>query len=75
MLRLVVGYGLMLASLLGWLAIPALAWFELDLAQAAAATTGLLIFAELAFWLSIVLLGRPAWERIKGWCRWRRSGG
>lgn len=75
MLRLMLGYGLMVASLLGWLAIPALAWFDLDLTQVAAATTGLLIFAEVAFWLAILLLGRPAWERIKGWFRWRARSG
>lgn len=61
----VLGYGLLLASCVAWLAIFALPFLDLSGAQIAGATTTLIIIGEVVFWLAIFLLGRPAWERIK----------
>jgi len=60
----VLGYSLLLASCVAWLAIFALPFLDLSGAQIAGATTTLII-GEVVFWLAIFLLGRPAWERIK----------
>lgn len=45
--------------------IPVVPWFDLRAAQIAGITTGLLIAGEITFYLSLFILGREFYEKIK----------
>lgn len=65
-LRKVAAYALIVISFVAWLVIPALPWLELSAGQAAAAASALIVGGEVTFYLGVLLLGREAWQRIKG---------
>lgn len=65
MLRKLTGYLLLVFSCLAWLALPALAWLDLSVAETASVVAAMLLGAEVAFWLAVILLGRPVYERLK----------
>lgn len=69
----VTGYALFVFSFLAWAAIFATPLLELSLRQAAVLTSGLLIAAEVSFFLSIVLLGKPALDKFKAIFRRKKS--
>ena len=48
-----------------WLLVPAIPLFELSAKQMAAWATGLFIAAEVLFWVSLLILGKEFWARIK----------
>jgi hypothetical protein len=64
-----VGVLLIVLSALAWLLIPAIPVLGLDGVQAAAVVGGLVLGAEVAFWLGLVLAGRDTWRAVKehGW--------
>lgn len=75
-LRKIAAYVLIVISFVAWLLIPALLWFELSVGQVAAATSALIVGGEVTFYLGVLLLGREAWERIKGFVvAWRKRSG
>jgi len=59
------GYTLLILSFVPWGMIALLPFLDLSVGQIAAATTALIIAGECFFYLSIVLLGREAWEKVK----------
>ncbi|MCW8885890.1 MAG: transporter suffix domain-containing protein [Motiliproteus sp.] len=59
------GLLLLFVSFLPWGVILLLPFSDLSLAEIAAATTGLIIFAEVTFLLAIALMGREVWEHLK----------
>ena len=61
----VVGYFLLVFSFLTWGAIALIPFFDVTAGKAAAIATGLVISGEGAFVLSIALLGKEVWNKIK----------
>lgn len=75
-LRKIAAYVLIVVSFLAWLLIAALPWLELSMGQAAAAASALIVGGEVTFYLGVLLLGREAWERIKGlFVAWQKRPG
>lgn len=68
-MRKVSGYVLLTLSFLAYGAIVTLPLFEISVGEVAALTTGLIVAGEATFFLGIALLGREAWEKIKGFFR------
>lgn len=64
MLKLI-GYIMFVMSFALWLLIPAIPLFELTAKQMAAWATGLFIAAEVLFWVSLLILGKEFWVKIK----------
>jgi hypothetical protein len=54
-------------SFVAWAAIALLPFFDLSIAMASAITTGLIIAGEIAFYVSIVLLGKEFLIKIKNY--------
>lgn len=68
----ILGIALIIVSFVLWGIIVALPFLGLKAGVIAGATTALVILGEITFWLGILLAGRPAWERIKGFF-WRKK--
>jgi len=64
-MKKIIGYGLFIWSFVAWGATFAVPFIGLTVAQAAGVVTGLIISAELAFILSIALLGKQVWQNLK----------
>ena len=65
MMKKVIGYILFTASFIAWAAIAVLPFLNLSIEMGAAITTGLIVGGEIAFFLSIVLLGKEFLEKFK----------
>ncbi len=65
------GYILLAISTISFLLILVIPWFGYSKGQIAGIFTGLVIIGEVTFYLSIYILGRRLWERIKGIFRFR----
>lgn len=78
--RKTTGYVLFVLSCLGWAVLPVIPFLPISGAAKAAWVAAALIFAEVAWWLMVVLLGkevieycRRGWQRLRlEWQRWRR---
>jgi hypothetical protein len=66
-MKTIVGYFLFVLSFVAWAAIALLPFFELSIAMASAITTALIIAGEVAFYVSIVLLGKEFLIKIKNY--------
>ena len=64
-----IGYLLFAISFIAWAAIAILPFFSLTIEMAAAITTALVVGGEVAFLLSIVLLGKEFLEKVKNFFR------
>jgi hypothetical protein len=64
-MRKALGYFFVVLSFLPWAAIAALPFFDISIGMAAGITTGLIVGAEVSFFLGLTLLGKEAWERLK----------
>jgi len=60
-----IGYALLIISILAWVVIPIFPFLGMSTKEIAGATAISLVIGEIAFWASIVLLGKEAWEKIK----------
>ena len=65
MMKKVIGYFLFVISFLAWAAIAVLPFLNLSIEMGAAITTVLIVGGEIAFFLSIVLLGKEFLVKIK----------
>lgn len=65
-MRFYSGVILMLVSLVMTIAVFVVPWFGDSVEAVAVTITGLLIGAEITFWLSVVLLGKPLVDRYLG---------
>lgn len=72
MLR-ITGYTLFTISTISFLLILVIPWFGYSKGQIAGLITGLIIIGEVTFYLSIFILGKSFWEKIKGMLRFRKS--
>lgn len=61
-----IGYILLVISCLSFLSILIVPWVGFSKIQIAAITTGLIITGEILFYLSLIILGRSFWDKIKG---------
>ena len=66
-MKTIFGYVLFVLSFVAWAAIALLPFFELSIAMASAITTALIIAGEVAFYVSIVLLGKEFLVKIKNY--------
>jgi hypothetical protein len=66
-MKKIIGYILFVISFLAWAAIAILPFFDLSIAMASAITTALIISGEIAFYVSIVLLGKEFFIKIKNY--------
>ncbi len=73
MLR-ITGYILFVISTLSFLLIFVIPWFGYTKAQIAGIITGLVITGEVTFYLSLFILGKSFWEKIKSWFRFKKQG-
>ena len=64
-MRHVIGYFLFVLSFMAWAAIAILPFLNLSIEMAAAITTALIVGGEIAFVLSIALLGKEFSGKIK----------
>jgi hypothetical protein len=66
-----IGVVLMVLSLLCWLVIPFAPVVGFQGAVLAAVIGGLVVVAEIVFWLGLILIGRDTWRlaRERGWRR------
>jgi hypothetical protein len=61
----IVGYTILLVSCLLFLLILVVPWFGFSKSQIAGITTGLIIAGEILFYLSLVILGRSFFDKLK----------
>ncbi len=60
------GYFLLVISLLAWSLVLVVPFLDFNKTQIVAISTSLIIAGEVTFYLSILLLGKEMWEKIKG---------
>ena len=60
-----VGYILLLISCLSFLSILIVPWVGFSKIQIAGITTGLIIAGEILFYLSLIILGKSFFDKIK----------
>lgn len=61
----ITGYVLLVISCLLFIMIPVVPWFDLSKVQIAGITTGLVIAGEILFYLSLFILGKSFFDKIK----------
>ena len=64
-MKKIIGYFLFVASFIAWAAIAILPFLNLSIEMVAAVTTILIVGGEVAFFLSIALLGKEFLEKLK----------
>ncbi len=65
------GYILFITSFLLWGFIAALPFFPLSIANIALLTTVILVISESLFAISLFILGKAFWEKIKSRFKWK----
>jgi hypothetical protein len=60
-----IGYILLLISCLSFLSIPIVPWIGFSKIHIVGITTGLIIAGEILFYLSLIILGKSFWGKIK----------
>jgi hypothetical protein len=69
----IIGYILLALSTISFLMILVIPWFGYSKSQIAGLITALIIFGEVTFYLSIFILGKSFWEKIKTMFRFRKT--
>jgi hypothetical protein len=64
-MKKVIGYFLFVLSFIAWAAIASLPFLNLSIEKSAAITTALIVGGEIAFVISIALLGKEFLGKIK----------
>ena len=64
-MKKVIGYFLFVLSFMAWAAIASLPFLNLSIEKSAALTTALIVGGEIAFVISIALLGKDFLGKIK----------
>lgn len=73
-MRKLLGYILLAISCIAWLAVPVIPFLPLSTVQKASWVGGIIIFAEIAWWLAVPLLGKEIIDWCKNawqWCKRR----
>jgi len=69
----ITGYILLVISCLLFILIPVVPWFDFSGAKIAGISAGLLIAGEILFYLSLFILGRSFFDKIKSRLKFRKS--
>jgi hypothetical protein len=69
----IIGYILLAVSCLLFIMIPIVPWFDFTAAQIAGISTVLLIAGEVLFYLSLFILGRSFFDKIKSRLKFWKS--
>jgi len=69
----IIGYILLSISCLLFILIPVVPWFGFSTGQIAGITAGLLIAGEILFYLSLIILGRTFFDKIKNKLKFWKS--
>jgi len=64
-MKKIVGYFLFILSNIAWAAVATIPFLDLSIEMAATITTALVVGGEVAFLLSVALLGKEFLEKIK----------
>jgi hypothetical protein len=67
------GYILFIVCCLAWLMILVIPWMGYSKGETAGIITGLIIFGEVTFYASILMLGKTFYNKIKEKFRFRRK--
>ena len=67
-----IGYILLVISCLSFISILIVPWIGFTKVQMAGITTGLIIVGEVLFYLSLFILGKSFWTKIKSKLKFRR---
>jgi hypothetical protein len=67
------GYIILLISCLSFLIILVVPWFGFSKVQLAGITTGLIIIGEILFYLSLFILGKSFYDKIKSKLKFRKT--
>lgn len=59
------GFSLIAISALAWIAVFIIPFLNFETLQIAGMITALIVFAEICFYLAILLLGKPFWNKLK----------
>jgi len=68
-----IGYVILVISCVSFILIPVVPWLDLSKIQIAGITTGLLITGEVLFYLSLFILGRSFYDKIKNKLKFWKS--
>lgn len=69
----IAGYILLSISCILFIMIPVIPWFDFSAGQIAGITAGLLIAGEILFYLSLIILGRSFYDKIKARLKFWKS--
>ena len=67
------GYSLFVLCCLAWLMILVIPWLGFSKGETAGIITGLIIFGEVTFYVSIIILGKTFYSKIREKIRFRRN--
>ena len=67
------GFVILVFSCIMFLLIPVVPFLGFSAGKKAAIATGLLITGEVTFYLSLFILGKSFWEKLKSWFRFRKT--
>lgn len=67
-----IGYILLVISCLSFISILIVPWIGFTKVQMAGITTGLIIVGEVLFYLSLFILGKSFWTKIKSKLKFRK---
>jgi hypothetical protein len=67
------GYILFILCCVAWLLILVIPWLGFSKGETAGIITGLIIFGEITFYVSIILLGKTFYEKLKEKFRFRKK--
>jgi hypothetical protein len=68
----ILGFIILGISCLLFIMIPVVPWFDLSKGKIAGITTGLFISGEVTFYLSLFILGRSFFDKIKSRLKFRK---
>ena len=69
----IIGFIILSISCILFILIPVVPWFNFSAGQIAGITAGLLIAGEILFYLSLIILGRSFFDKIKNKLKFWRS--
>jgi len=69
----IAGYIILSISCMLFILIPVVPWFDFSAAQTAGIAAGLLIAGEILFYLSLIILGRSFYDKIKAKLKFWKS--
>jgi hypothetical protein len=68
-----IGYILFILCIVAWLLILVIPWVGFSKGETAGLITGLIIFGEVTFYVSILMLGKTFYNKLKAMFRFRRD--